>query len=67
MSGFASFATVRFGGSARVIAAGDPGASLVLSRMGRRDAYQMPPLATAKVDDIGMDAVSAWIQALSCP
>jgi len=56
------------GGSARVLAPGDPAASVISNRMHRRDAYQMPPLGSTEVDAEGAAWVDAWIASLSsCP
>lgn len=56
------------GGAARVIAPGNPDDSVVVARISRRDAYQMPPIATTVVDDVGVDAITAWVNGLaSCP
>lgn len=53
---------------AQIIAPGDPASSLVSSRMRRRDAYQMPPVASSAVDEAGADLVDEWIGSLSgCP
>lgn len=48
------------------IAPGDPDGSAVLWRMQQRDDTdaQMPPLATDVVDEAGVAAVRAWIEAL---
>lgn len=56
------------GGAARVIAPGNAADSVMVARISRRDAYQMPPIATAVVDDVGVDAITAWVNGLaSCP
>jgi hypothetical protein len=44
---------------------GEPDQSAVIGRMQVREPkQQMPPLATEEVDQVGIDAVSAWISAL---
>ncbi len=43
---------------------GNPGASAIVQRIGVRGTGQMPPLATEVVDTTGVDAVTAWIQAI---
>ncbi len=47
------------------VAPGSPGDSAIIERMGRRGDGQMPFLATELVDEVGVQAVSAWITALS--
>ncbi len=44
---------------------GDPGHSGVLARMRVRSPDQMPPIATERVDQAGIAAVTAWIEGLS--
>ncbi|MBO6934849.1 MAG: hypothetical protein JJ863_07735 [Deltaproteobacteria bacterium] len=46
-----------------IVVAGDPDASQLAIRMGRRDAYQMPPRGTEVVDPDGLAAIRAWILA----
>ena len=47
------------------IVPGDPDASAVLYRMGQRgNPAQMPPLASAVVDEDGLAVVRAWIESL---
>ncbi|MGC3999696.1 MAG: PQQ-dependent sugar dehydrogenase [Anaeromyxobacter sp.] len=54
--------------SARIVAPGAPGRSVLLERMKRLDATRMPPLGSAVVDEAGAQAVGSWIQALTgCP
>ncbi|MCB9547358.1 MAG: PQQ-dependent sugar dehydrogenase [Myxococcales bacterium] len=49
---------------ARLVAPGDPGRSVLLQRVLRRDVDgQMPPLATHRVDAAGAAALAAWISA----
>lgn len=53
---------------AKIITPGDPEASLVSLRMHRRDANQMPPLATSLVDEVGVGVIDEWITSLTgCP
>jgi len=53
---------------ARILAPGDPDRSVLLSRMSRRDAYQMPPLASSLVDEDGAALIREWIESMSgCP
>jgi uncharacterized repeat protein (TIGR03806 family) len=49
---------------ARIIAAGDSARSELLSRMSRRDAFKMPPLASNYADADGVALVAAWIDSL---
>ncbi|MEZ4237638.1 MAG: hypothetical protein R3F59_16120 [Myxococcota bacterium] len=49
---------------ARVIAP-EPARSLVSLRMRRRDADQMPPMASNVVDEAGAQVVDEWISSLS--
>jgi len=49
---------------ARIIAPGDPDASVLLLRMDRRDAQGMPPVASHLVDAAGVQLVRDWIAAL---
>lgn len=51
--------------NARIIAPGAPARSVLLSRMNRRDANQMPPLGTAIVDSDAVTLISEWIGSLS--
>ena len=50
---------------ARIIAPGAPLQSVLVSRMNRRDAFQMPPLGTHVVDDEGVRLLSDWIRSLA--
>jgi hypothetical protein len=43
---------------------GDPDASGIPNRMGRRDSYEMPPNCTELVDDAGVATVRAWIASM---
>jgi uncharacterized repeat protein (TIGR03806 family) len=53
------------GAGARIIAPGDPAASVLLERMDRRDASAMPPLGSNRVDTDGVSLLGDWIQALA--
>jgi uncharacterized repeat protein (TIGR03806 family) len=56
------------GGAARIVAPGDPDASVLVERMRRRDAFSMPPLASNVVDAAGVALVGDWIASLgTCP
>jgi uncharacterized repeat protein (TIGR03806 family) len=48
----------------RIIAAGDSARSELLSRMSRRDAFRMPPLASNYADADGAALIAAWIDSL---
>jgi glucose/arabinose dehydrogenase/mono/diheme cytochrome c family protein len=50
---------------ARIVAPGEPRRSLLLERMHRRGPGQMPPLATAVVDERGVAVVREWIRSLA--
>lgn len=49
---------------ARIVAPGNPDRSLVLYRMERRGKNQMPPLASAIVDDKAVKLLRKWIESL---
>ncbi|HET9472840.1 MAG TPA: PQQ-dependent sugar dehydrogenase, partial [Steroidobacteraceae bacterium] len=51
--------------NALIIAAGDANRSVLLARMNRRDANQMPPLASTLVDTGGVTLVRDWINSLT--
>jgi uncharacterized repeat protein (TIGR03806 family) len=51
--------------SARVISPGNPSSSVLLARMNRRDANQMPPLASTAIDAAGVALVGDWITSLT--
>ena len=53
------------GATARIIAPGAPGSSVLLARMDRRGASQMPPLASTVVDAAGVAIVRDWIAGLT--
>lgn len=50
---------------ARRIAPGAPERSVLWHRLAHREPEQMPPLASALVDQSGADTVAAWISALA--
>jgi uncharacterized repeat protein (TIGR03806 family) len=51
--------------NARIIAPGAPSRSVVIARMDRRDASQMPPLATNEKDAAGIALLGDWITSLA--
>lgn len=53
--------------NARIVAPGSPERSLVVERMGRRGRGQMPPLASAVVDQRAVDLIREWIKELPPP
>lgn len=54
--------------NARIVAPGEPERSVLSSRVRRRDASGMPPLASTVVDEAGADVLDEWITSLdSCP
>jgi uncharacterized repeat protein (TIGR03806 family) len=56
------------GSQKALISPGDPAHSLLVTRMGRRDGLQMPPLGTGRVDVAAVDVVSSWVASLDgCP
>jgi uncharacterized repeat protein (TIGR03806 family) len=53
---------------ARIVAPGEPERSVLSSRVRRRDASGMPPLASTLVDEAGAGVLDEWIASLStCP
>lgn len=50
--------------NARIVAPGRPDRSLVLHRMGRRGPGQMPPLASALIDEQALHVLRDWIEQL---
>lgn len=48
----------------RLIAPGEPERSVILERLRRRGAGQMPPLATTEVDTQAVELMRAWIKSL---
>ena len=53
---------------ARLLAPGDPARSIVSARMHTLGSTRMPGLASASVDDAGVDLIDAWISGLTdCP
>jgi hypothetical protein len=56
----------RFGiDAAKLIAPGNPRASILLYRVSTRGTGQMPPLATSRVDEAAVSLLRAWIAGLS--
>lgn len=52
--------------NARIIAPGDDARSVLLARMNRRnDPDMMPPIASNRVDDAGVQLIGAWIDSLT--
>jgi len=51
--------------NARIIAAGDATRSVLVSRMGRRDAQGMPPLASTSADATGATLLTDWVNSLT--
>jgi uncharacterized repeat protein (TIGR03806 family) len=49
----------------RLISPGAPESSVIVARMASEDAARMPPLASAVVDEDGVQLVSDWIASLS--
>lgn len=49
---------------ARLVAPAAPERSLLLYRLAKRGAGQMPPLGTNVVDEVGTDLLRAWIERL---
>ena len=63
----AGLGNLGLGPDARLIKPGDADLSVIVERMERRGAGQMPPLATEIVDSDGLAVVTAWIDSLeSC-
>jgi uncharacterized repeat protein (TIGR03806 family) len=51
---------------AKLVAPGEPAKSMLLQRMNRRrDVFNMPPLATHRIDTEAVGAVEEWIRSLS--
>jgi uncharacterized repeat protein (TIGR03806 family) len=50
---------------ARLFAPGDPGRSILLQRMATRNQYQMPPLASNRIDPLGTSLLKEWILGVS--
>lgn len=54
--------------NARLLAPGDPNASLLVRRPRALDVWRMPPLASHLVDVPGTDLLAAWITSrVACP
>jgi uncharacterized repeat protein (TIGR03806 family) len=51
--------------NARLIAPGAAARSIVVARANRRDANQMPPLATTRIDTAGVTLLTQWIDSLT--
>ncbi|MBN1240563.1 MAG: hypothetical protein JXB36_18820 [Gammaproteobacteria bacterium] len=49
----------------RIIAPGAADRSVLVERMDRRDANGMPPLASTRVDQAGVELVAEWIGGLA--
>ena len=56
---------VGLGAGAQIIAPGDASNSVLVERMGRRDANAMPPLASNLVDTDGIALLRQWIDGLA--
>ena len=56
---------VGLGAGARLVVPGNPDLSVMVARMGRRDAAGMPPLGTNVVDAAGVALVRQWIASLT--
>ncbi|HEY0715167.1 MAG TPA: hypothetical protein VGF45_20980 [Polyangia bacterium] len=60
--------TLGHGSGVRLLAPGNPDASMLLLRMRALDSTRMPTVASLLVDDAGVNLVGAWIAALAaCP
>jgi len=56
---------IGLGAAARIVAPGNPDVSVLLARMGRRDANGMPPIGTSLADPAGVALVRQWIASLT--
>jgi uncharacterized repeat protein (TIGR03806 family) len=56
--------TLGLGADARLIAPGNASASIIVTRMNRRDDHAMPPLASNQVDVAGVELITEWIDGL---
>jgi uncharacterized repeat protein (TIGR03806 family) len=56
---------VGLGSGARLVLPGNPDLSVMVARMGRRDAAGMPPLGSNVVDAAGVALVRQWIASLA--
>jgi uncharacterized repeat protein (TIGR03806 family) len=56
---------VGLGSGARLVVPGNPDLSVMVARMGRRDAAGMPPLGSNVVDAAGVALVRQWIASLA--
>lgn len=52
---------------ARIVAHGSPERSVLMYRLSRRGKDQMPPLASAVVDERAIEVIRAWIEQLPAP
>lgn len=52
--------------NARLLAPGNPAASLILQRMSRRDQHAMPPLGSNQSDALGVALITRWIEGVDC-
>jgi uncharacterized repeat protein (TIGR03806 family) len=57
--------TLELGANARLIVPGDPGNSVLINRMNRRDAHGMPPVGSAQVDAAGAELLRQWVAGLT--
>jgi uncharacterized repeat protein (TIGR03806 family) len=51
--------------NARIIAPGSAASSVLISRVGRRDAQGMPPLASTMIDSAGVALLTNWVNSLT--
>ena len=51
--------------NARIVAPGAPARSVLLARVNRRGARQMPPIGTTVVDTNGVAVLQQWIQGMA--
>ena len=49
---------------ARLLAPGAPERSVLIQRLGTREAGQMPPLASTRVDTAGLELMREWCRSL---
>jgi len=55
------------GAGARLIAPGNAASSVIISRIGRRDAFGMPPLGSTVPDSAGVQLLTDWVNSMeSC-
>ena len=60
-----TFGALGLGAGARIIAPGNADLSVLVARIGRRDANGMPPLASHLVDTAGVALIDGWIDGLA--